>query len=322
MAVSPASRPASADGARLALLTYCLLLVGLPLVAIPAMIALGRTDFFLHHGASVWVQANDSIFAMHDRQCDVLVFGDSTAMTGIDPAQVQATTGMRTCNIAVTNAVLAVTDDLALQHFLAHNARPRVLLLQFSPDDLQRESHIWTRTIYAEGLLELLRHSSGHETRKTFLKHPRETIAFAGYIAGYSAYYGLRSLWSFLTFTQMRERTVVVHNGFFTPPTATLTNCEFSERRVDLSDREFAASFVSALRERYMKRAGTVLIDVAPIPACDANLAAYQTQLSGTTSNELRGLPMDLFNDQRHYTAAGAQVVSAEISAQIKATHH
>ena len=153
---------------------------------------------------------------MHDRQCDVLVFGDSTAMTGIDPAQVQAATGLRTCNIAVTNAVLAVVGNLPLDHFLAHNARPRLLLLQFSPEDLEPESHVWTRSIYAEGLLELLRHGSDAEIRQILLEHPRETIAFAGYIAGYSAWYGLRSVWSWITRTSMGERFVVVRNGFFT----------------------------------------------------------------------------------------------------------
>ena len=173
---------------------------------------------------------------MQGRQCDVLVFGDSTAMTGVNPDQVQAATGLRTCNIAVTNAVLAVTDDLPLNQFLAHNARPQVLLLQFSPDDLQRESHAWTRTIYAEGLLELLRHGSGKEIQKVIVQHPRETIAFAGYVAGYSAYYGLRSVWSALTRTPMEEETTKIRNGFFTPPMAARTSCDSTERRIPKSD--------------------------------------------------------------------------------------
>ena len=306
---------------RLSPLTYSLLLVGLPLLAIPAMIALGSTDFFLHHGASVWVQANDSIFSMHDRQCDVLVFGDSTAMTGVDPAQVQVATGLRTCNIAVTNAVLAVIGNLPLDNFLAHNLRPQVLLLQFSPDDLERESHVWTRTIYAEGLLELLRHGSGKEVRSTLLGHPAETVAFAGYVAGYSAYYGLRRLWSALTRTPMAERSVVVRNGFFTPPMAARTRCEPTDRKVAVSDREFPASFVADLLARYRGRADMVLINVAPIPDCDENLAAFQVQLAGVTSNPVHGLPIRLFNDERHYTAAGARVLSREIAAQIKARH-
>ena len=300
---------------------YSVLLIVLPLLAIPAMIALGRSNFFLRHGASVWVQANDSIFAMHDRKCDVLIFGDSTAMTGIDPEQVQAATGLRTCNIAVTNAVLAVTENLPLDHFLAHNARPQVLLVQLSPDDLERESHVWTHTIYAEGLLELFRHSSGAEIRRVLWQHPSETIAFAGYVAGYSAYYGLKSFWAHVTRTPMEEKRIVIRNGFFTPPMAQRTSCEPADHKVDAGDRAFPVSFIKALRGRYRDRAGVVLVNVAPIPACDENLAAYRAQLTGVTSNELRGLPIELFNDERHYTAAGAHVLSAEVSAEIKAAH-
>ena len=161
-----------ANGAPRACLRYCLVLILLPLLAIPALIALGQSDFFLHHGASVWVQANDAVFDMRDRDCDVLVFGDSTAMTGIDPEVVELNTGFRTCNIAVTNAVLAVTDNLTLDRYLAHNARPRVLLVQLSPDDFQPENRAWRRTIYAEGMLELLRHGRPGEARAVLLSHP------------------------------------------------------------------------------------------------------------------------------------------------------
>ena len=97
-------------------------------MAIPACIRLGSSDFFLHHGASVWVQSNDAIFGMRDRDCDVLIFGDSTAMTGINPDVVERNTGFKTCNIAVTNSVLAVTHNLTLNRYLANNAKPRVLL--------------------------------------------------------------------------------------------------------------------------------------------------------------------------------------------------
>ena len=300
---------------------YSVLLVLLPLFAITAMIALGRSNFFLRHGASVWVQANDSIFAMHDRRCDVLIFGDSTAMTGIDPEQVQVATGLRTCNIAVTNAVLAVTENLPLDHFLAHNTRPQVLLVQLSPEDLERDNHVWTRTIYAEGLLELLRHGSGAEIRRVLWQHPSETIAFAGYVAGYSAYYGLRSLWAHVARTPIEEERIIIRNGFFTPPMAQRTSCEPADHRVDVEDRAFPLSFVEGLRGRYREKAGVVLVNVAPIPACDENLGAYRTQLTGVTSNELRGLPIELFNDERHYTAAGARNLSAEIAAEIKTVH-
>src|SRR5665213_4455009 len=76
-------------------LHYSLMVVLLPLLAIPLFIALGTSVFFVHHGASVWVQSNDAVFDMQNRVCDVLVYGDSTAMTGIDPEVVSRNTGFK-----------------------------------------------------------------------------------------------------------------------------------------------------------------------------------------------------------------------------------
>jgi hypothetical protein len=301
-------------------LRYCLILVLLPLFAVPAFIALGRSDFFLHHGASVWVQANDQIFDTHDRDCDVLVFGDSTAMTGIDPDKVEEQTGFRTCNIAVTNAVLAVTDNLTLDHFLANNGRPRVLLIQLSPDDFQAENRRWHKTIYAEGMLELLRHGRPGEARHVLLTHPEESVAFAGYAAGFTAWYGIKDVWFHATHLRSEEDTVTVRNGFFTPPMPARTTCVPATTVVPPSDPErsaFSRSLVADFRNNYSDRAGVVLVNVAPIPDCDQNLAAYARELNGVTSNSLLPMPIGYFNDGRHYTALGSEIVSTLVAEEL-----
>ena len=316
IAVEPkAARPA-APCARAAL-RYCVLLVLLPLFAVPALIALGQSDFFMHHGASVWVQANDAVFSMRNRECDVVVFGDSTAMTGIDPEVVESDTGLRTCNIAVTNAVLAVTDNLTLDHFLAHNARPRVLLIQLSPDDFAPENRTWRQTIYAEGMLELLRHGRPGEARAVLLSHPQESIAFAGYAAGYTAWYGIKDVWFRATHMRAEEDNVIVRNGFFTPPAAPRTECTPAQALPATGPRDASRSLVAEYKTNYAGRAGMVLVNVAPIPACDRNFAAYAAALEGVTSNHLLPLPIGLFNDGRHYTARGSEVVSTLVAGEL-----
>jgi len=301
-------------------LHYCLILVLFPLLAVPAFIALGRSNFFLHHGASVWVQANDKVFDTHDRDCDVLVFGDSTAMTGIDPDKVEEQTGFRTCNIAVTNAVLTVTNNLTLDYFLAHNGRPRVLLIQLAPDGFQPESHGWHQTIYVEGMLELLRHGRPGEARHLLLSHPEESIAFAGYTAGYSAWYAIKDVWFHATHLRPEEDTVTVHNGFFTPPSPPRTSCSPAASLVSPTTPEqvaFSRSLVANFRNDYSDRAGLVLVNVAPIPDCDQNLAAYSAELNGVTSNSLLPMPIGYFNDGRHYTALGSEIVSTLIAKEL-----
>ncbi|ADW68724.1 hypothetical protein [Granulicella tundricola] len=301
------------------LLHYCLTVVLIPILAIPAFIQLGRSNFFLHHGASVWVRSNDAIFDIHDRDCDVLVYGDSTAMTGIDPEVVENHTGFRTCNIAVTNAVLAVTNNLTLNHYLAQNGKPRVLLVQLSPDDFQSENHAWHQTIYAEGLLELLRHGTPQQARDVLLSHPQESIAFAGYAIGFTAWYAIKDAWFHTTHLRPDEDSVTVRNGFFTPPSPARKSCEPAMSLIsnDPAQAAFSRNLVADYREGYARNAGVVLVNVAPIPSCDENLAAYSAQLDGVTSNSLLPLPIGLFNDGRHYTARGSEVVSTLIAGEL-----
>jgi len=299
---------------------YCLILVLLPMLTIPACIALGSSDFFLHHGASVWVQSNDKVFDTHNRDCDVVVYGDSTAMTGIDPDKVEEQTGFKTCNIAVTNAVLSVTGNLTLDRFLAQNHRPRILLIQLSPDGFQQESRAWHQTIYAEGLLELLRHGSPGEARHTLLTHPAEAVSFAGYAAGFTAWYGIKAVWFDLTNLRPEEDTVVVRNGFFTPPSPARTACVAATSVVSPPSPEqiaYSRSLVADYHDRYADRTGVVLVNVAPIPDCDQNLAAYAAQLSGITSNSLLAMPVGYFNNCCHYTARGSEIVSTLVAGEL-----
>jgi len=299
---------------------YCLLLLVLPLLAIPACIWLGSSDFFLRHGASVWVQSNDAVFEMRNRECDVLVFGDSTAMTGINPDVVERNTGFKTCNISVTNSVLAVTHNLTLNRYLAQNERPRVLLIQLSPDGFQPESNSWNSTVYAEGLVELLRHGSTAEARRVLFTHPRESIAFAGYAAGFTAYSVMKEIWFATTRLRPEEDSVTIQNGFFTPPAPPSTGCEpgatFSNPQ---AGGDFPRALVSEFQRQYANRSGIVLVNVAPIPSCDKNLAAFSSELNGVTSNSLTPLPVGLFNDPRHYTAVGSAIVSRLVAQELNA---
>ncbi len=299
---------------------YCILLFILPLLAVPAFICLGCSDFFLRHGASVWVQSNDAVFSMRDRDCDVVIFGDSTAMTGIDPDVVERNTGFKTCNISVTNAVLAVTHNLTLNRYLANNAKPRVLLIQLSPDGFQPESKVWHQTVYPEGLLELLRHGSPAESRRVLLTHPQEAIAFAGYAAGFTIYAGFKGIWFHATNLRPEEDAVTIHNGFFTPPSPPSTSCEpgatFSNPR---AGGAYPRTVVGEYQNDYADRSGVVLVNVAPIPSCDQNLAAFSSELNGVTSNSLLPLPVGLFNDPRHYTAVGSAVVSRLVAQELNA---
>jgi hypothetical protein len=76
---------------------------------------------------------------------------------------------------------------------------------------------------------------------------------------------------------------------------------------------------VGEYEKGYADRSGIVLVNVAPIPSCDQNLAAFSSELNGVTSNSLLPLPVGLFNDPRHYTAVGSAVVSRLVAQELNA---
>jgi hypothetical protein len=238
-------------------------------------------------------------------------------MTGIDPDVVQQATGFHTCNIAVTNAVLAVTGNMTLDHYLQWNARPKLLIVQLSPDDFQQENRVWNHTIYAEGLLELLRHGSPADSRRLLQRHPREAVSFAGYAAGFSAYYALKDIWFRVSHLRSDEDLLQVRNGFFTPPAPARTRCDAAVKLPANASAVFAETVTNAYRNTYGANGSVVLVDVAPIPSCDENLQTYTSQLKGVTNNHLQALPIGMFNDGRHYTAFGSRIVSAMIAQQV-----
>ena len=179
---------------------------------------------------------------------------------------------------------------------------------------------MWHKTIYAEGLLELLRHGGPGEARHVLLTHPEESVSFAGYAAGFSAWYAIKDVWFHATHMRPEEDTVTVRNGFFTPPSPPRTSCVPASSVVSSDDAQqaaFSRSLVANFRNGYSDRAGLVLVNVAPIPDCDQNLAAYSAELNGVTSNMLLPMPIGYFNDGRHYTARGSEIVSTLVAREL-----
>ncbi len=201
-------------------LRYCLLLVLLPLLAIPAFIALGSSDFFLHHGASVWVQVQRRRLRharprlrrprlrrlhRHDRHQP----GRRRSAT---PASRPATSPSPT-----PFWPSPTTSPSTTSWRTTRAPRPPV---QLSPDGFQPENHAWHRPSTPKACWSCFATARRSEARHVLLTHPQESIAFAGYAAGFSAYYAIKDVWFHVTHLRPEEDTVTVRNGFFTPPVA------------------------------------------------------------------------------------------------------
>ncbi len=289
-------------------------IVGLPVVACLLAFVLTYSQWFRKHADSQWIQSSDRVFTAHDIPCDVLVYGDSSAITGVDPAVVQARTGLRTCNVAQTKAVIVVLGTRGLDLFLAHNPKPRYLVLQFTGADFYKPESWKDTTAYMEGVVPMLRYYPKREFILTTLRHPEIIMGMMhyAYITGASD-----------LLTNRRHHTNATSNSslidvHFVRPEPTQTNCAL----VDDLDPTFHTpdpAFVQHLREKYAHAADHLLINASPLSTCDPKFNYIAQHLRGL-SNTLERFPAVLFNEgYSHYTKAGAQRVSEELAGQIEA---
>jgi len=268
-----------------------------------------------------WIRNVDRNFTVSGEDCAVLVFGDSTALTGVSPEAIAAATGMTACNISQTVGSLGVNGTLALDAFLEKNPRPQFLLLVFAPENLH-PNRSWRHLKYAEGLLELARHEGAGTVIVTLVRHPGQALGFSAWVYENTVRewlgrpYFSRQL--FLGPMDLRHTSALNK-----PPETRCTEAGSLGRGGDaesLSEDSAAvdAAWVEQLRQKYAGRAGRVMVLVSPVPECDVRAGFYSGQVAGVTDNGMERYPVGLFNDRdRHFTRDGARRFTSEIAERL-----
>jgi hypothetical protein len=288
-------------------------MAAIPLIACALSFPIIKSAWFRNSADPTWVQASSMLYVAHDSPCQIVLYGDSTAITGLDPAAIQTTTRLRTCNIAQTKGALVVLGTSALDIYLAHNPRPKYLLMQFAAADLYLPTHWSDSYTYMEGAIDLLRFYPTAEFTRQLIRHPELFIGAMhyAYISGPVHYW------------QNRHRPPArfdLHasllNVHFVRDYPAYDNCT----EVVDGDPAFHSpdpDFIQMLRQHYGQYADHILIDVAPISACDPHAAHLLRSFSGA-DNTLQQYPASLFNEgYTHYTKQGAAMLSQQIAAQI-----
>jgi hypothetical protein len=302
---TPADTP-RVQPARKTFATYCLVLALVPVIAVTASFFIARSDWYLRHQRNSYLAISDFPFTLRNQRCDVLVFGDSSALTGISPPVITAATGLPTCNIAQPNTALALAGTLALDSYLADNPHPKFLVLQFTaPDFSGPEPHA---QLNEEGALQLLRHKPGAATFKLFATHPLATLQFSEYILQTAL---VDRDWRGATYQRAWQSIQSTH-GLLTAPGAGLQNCQS-----DIEKKEPDPAWISSLRSKYETTGTRVLIYVAPYPACDPSHGYYAQRLAGLTDNSIERYDIGLFSEKNHFTLEGARKNSLHIADDI-----
>lgn len=287
---------------------FCLVLALLPIAAMAFAVWLAKTNWFLRRAMPAYLQMMDAEWNIKGRSCDVLVYGDSAALTGLMPWILQQESGRTTCSVAQTKGTVGVMAMQPLEEYLQRNPPPQVLIIAFSPEDW-RPFHNWTEVAYVEGVLQTVRHGSAHEYVSALVTHPDEAFGFATFV--YKSALGAVSGHPAMTSGAVRE-------GHMTLPSPAEQRCNADPAR-PLPLFQPDAAYAQQLRQRFGRNGTRVLLLVTPVPECDPQAAWYAEHLQGITDNPLETWPVGLYNDiDRHFTVAGAERLSREVGQMLR----
>jgi hypothetical protein len=248
------------DGA--AMLRYLLTLSGV-------MALLYITPFFFARSA-LYDRVNPSFFARPlnyafetaGQNADVVIFGDSTALLGIDPSRMSSALGVKVLNLVNTQPTLVVNDDLSLRRYLQANRPPRLIVFYFAPWDFDFGHNDFDSWPTYDGEEILLRHGNSREIVAFVRNHPHEAAVFP------LKFY--LNAWQFtlhhVPHAHQEEQLRATRGHVDSPEPSIMTvPCHFPQYLID----HVRFNWVHDLGGRYRSPQTQVLFYVAPVPACD-----------------------------------------------------
>jgi len=247
--------------------------------------------------------------SLRGANCQVLVYGDSAAMIGIDPGIVERRTGLSACNIAEFAGMTILNGTGIVDSYLAHNTRPKYMVFLYTPEMYNPESQ---RNIM--GQYEAITYLMGQPGKLAhalkIFKNPSSYFTWAEQ--------GLRfSLEKSLS----RPASAKVQNlrgalkGRLPINLPTLQGCSPDPRPQSVPDRDL----MSHLRSKYGTDGTTVFLDAVPVPPCDPQLHEFQRNLSGLIDNGIQTLPVEDYvaSGRLHTNQAGVMAISNRLADQI-----
>ena len=228
--------------------------------ALPLLLIL--VSAFEDWGGSTFGPALDYAYRAKDN-ARIVIFGDSSAMLGIDPARISDTLGLKTVNLPNTIGSLPVTGDAALRDYLAKNAPPQLIVFYFAPWNLDF-SHQPKSPLIFEGEEMLFRHGTAAEIRSFVASHLQAALEFP-----FQFYRAVpKRDWVLGALRHEKRDAIVAASGGHMdyPGTGARQNsrCVFPDQYVNTSRYDT----VARLAERYRTPKTKVLVYLSPIPAC------------------------------------------------------
>jgi hypothetical protein len=234
------------------------------------------------YSASEWGFTLDHGYDLHHTNADIVIFGDSSALYGVDTPRLSTQLGMKAINLPQSIGSLVVSGDLSLRKYLAVNRPPRMIVFYLAP--WNRDFGSASDEYSYEGTEQVLRHATNAELLHLLRNKPDQLILFP--LRFYLVHSALTSLWV------VDGPHLPVHDGFVSLPASVMGpmhgRCTIAPQLLRVTSDRSLQQMLSTF-----SRAGTQLVTVlAPVPRCDG-----VDQLSARFGAALTVLPPQYFSN-------------------------
>jgi hypothetical protein len=245
---------------------YLLKVLAVMLLLYVAPLFIARSDFYERHSLSFYSRPLNYAYHTAGQNADVILFGDSTALLGIDPSQMSSALGVKVLNLPNTHGSLIVNDDMALRHYLAGNRPPKLIVFYFAPWDFDYGHVPFEATPVYEGEELLMRQGSAQQILAFVAKHPGEGLNFPLRFYDDSWQFALHKV----SHQGQEQRLAETHGHIDNTDFSVLPDaCTFPPVLLD----HVRFDWVKALGEKYSSMGIQVVNFVAPVPSC-SNVSA------------------------------------------------
>jgi len=303
-------------------IVYVFSFVAVQLFFLALAFHLASTPWFLtHDGYPGMYQSGYSLRLQH-ANCDVVIYGDSSTLTGPDPDIIHQITGLTTCNLSEGVTIQGVVGSrFPLDTYLQSNQRPRYLLTMYTPSLLRPYVDRFTE-YQPEGVLYLLQYDRSRDMLHGLLSRPKWLVDFdlwagRGIIRDFLNRYipGVNTKPAVDTRVQRDSR-----HGIWPYPLPPETNCVRTAYHLGPEVIQRYADSVDKMRNLYSVDGTTVLVNISPVPTCDTLQQVYRDKSEGLHDNAFETLPISYFNEgDVHFSAEGSRHISIEAANQIVA---
>jgi hypothetical protein len=240
---------------------YLLQVVCVMLLLYVAPFFIARSTFYEHHNLSFYSRPLTYGYQTAGENADVVLFGDSTALLGIDPSQISGELGLKVVNLPNTHGSLIVNDDRVLQRYSERNRPPKLIVFYFAPWDFDYGHVPLEATPVYEGEELLMRQGTAGQILSFVARHPYEGIQFPLRFYEDSFEFAMHKV----SHQGQEQRLAATHGHIDNTDVSVLSDpCSFPQLLLD----NVRFDWVKALGEKYTSPTTRVLYFVAPVPAC------------------------------------------------------